>query len=122
MKRTNFKRIDEMKEKGVYEKICKSELPNGCTCIKNKWVIKIKRNGIFRARLVACGYSQVPGVYFQESFSTVIDDVTFRILLITILTWNLKGKIVDIRFFMETSKRQSTWRYLKEWRQIKINV
>jgi hypothetical protein len=90
------KEFDEMKEKEVYEKICKSELPNGRTCIKNKWVFKIKRNGIFRARLVAFGYSQVPGVDFQESFAPVINDVTFRILLIMMLTWNLKGKIVDI--------------------------
>jgi hypothetical protein len=39
------------------------------------------RNGIFRARLVACGYSQIPGVDFQESYAPVINDVTFRILL-----------------------------------------
>jgi hypothetical protein len=54
-------------------------------------------NGIFRARLVACGYSQVPGVDFQESFAPMINDVTFRILLIMMLTWNLKAKIVDIK-------------------------
>jgi hypothetical protein len=41
------KELDEMKEKGVYEKICKLELPNGRTCIKNKWVFKIKCYGIF---------------------------------------------------------------------------
>jgi hypothetical protein len=52
---TILKEFDEMKEKEVYEKICKSELPNGHTCIKNKWVFKIKRNGIFRAGLIACG-------------------------------------------------------------------
>jgi hypothetical protein len=48
------KEFDDMKENGLYETICKSELPNGHTCIKNKWVFKIKRNGVFRARLVAC--------------------------------------------------------------------
>jgi hypothetical protein len=52
--------------------------------------------GIFRARLIAYGYSQVPGVDFQENFTPVINDVTFCILLITMLTWNLKGKIIDI--------------------------
>jgi hypothetical protein len=56
-----------MKEKGVYETILKLEVPNGRTCIKNECVFKIKRNGIFRACLVAYGYSQVPGVDFQES-------------------------------------------------------
>jgi Reverse transcriptase (RNA-dependent DNA polymerase) len=45
---------------------------------------------------VACGYSQVPGVDFQESFAPVINDVTFRILLVMMLTWNLKAKVVDI--------------------------
>jgi hypothetical protein len=47
------KEFDKMKEKGVHETICKSELPNGHTCIKNKWAFKIKSDGIFRARLVA---------------------------------------------------------------------
>jgi hypothetical protein len=39
-----------------------------------------------------CGYGQVPGVNFQESFAPVIKDVTLMML-----TWNLKGKIVDIK-------------------------
>jgi Reverse transcriptase (RNA-dependent DNA polymerase) len=45
---------------------------------------------------VACGYSQVPGVYFQESFAPVMNDVTFRILLVMMLIWKLKAKVVDI--------------------------
>jgi hypothetical protein len=68
----------------------------GAHVSKTSGYLKIKHNGIFRARLVACGYSQVPGVDFQESFASVINDVTFRILLIMKLTWNLKGKTVDI--------------------------
>ena len=90
------KEFEEMKSKGVWEKFKKSEIPNGRNCIKNKWIFKIKRNGIFRARLVACGYSQIPGVDFQESYAPVINDVTFRILLVTMLTWNLIGKVIDI--------------------------
>jgi Reverse transcriptase (RNA-dependent DNA polymerase) len=86
-----------MKAKGVWEKFQKSEIPNGRNCIKNKWVFKSKRNRIFRARLVACGYSQIPGVDFQESYAPVINDMTFRILLITMLTWNLSGKVIDIK-------------------------
>jgi Reverse transcriptase (RNA-dependent DNA polymerase) len=46
--------------------------------------------------LVACGYSLVPRVNFQESFAPVINDVTFRILLVMMLTWNLKAKVVVI--------------------------
>ena len=90
------KEFEDMKAKGVWEKFNKSEIPNGRNCIKNKWIFKTKRNGIFRARLVACGYSQIPGVDFQESYAPVINDVTFRILLVTMLTWNLIGKVIDI--------------------------
>jgi Reverse transcriptase (RNA-dependent DNA polymerase) len=58
--------------------------------------MKSKRNGVYRARLVACGYSQVPGVDFQETFATLINDVTFRTLLVMMLTWDLKAKVVNI--------------------------
>jgi Reverse transcriptase (RNA-dependent DNA polymerase) len=59
-------------------------------------IFKIKRNGAFRARLVACGYSQVPGVDFNESFAPVINDVSFRILLVAKLVWDMKSTIIDI--------------------------
>jgi Reverse transcriptase (RNA-dependent DNA polymerase) len=90
------KEFDDMIAKGLWKKIQKSDMPNGQNCIKSKWIFKIKRNGVYRARLVACGYSQVPGVNFQVSFAPVINDVTFPILLVMILTWNLKAKVVDI--------------------------
>jgi Reverse transcriptase (RNA-dependent DNA polymerase) len=64
---------------------------------------------------VARSYCQIPGLDFQESYAPVINDVTFRILLVTLLTWNLSGKVIDIktaflhgnlkeRLFMEISK------------------
>jgi Reverse transcriptase (RNA-dependent DNA polymerase) len=45
---------------------------------------------------VACGYSQVPGVDFNDSFAPVINDVCFRIMLITKLIWGLKACIVGV--------------------------
>jgi Reverse transcriptase (RNA-dependent DNA polymerase) len=88
--------LKEMEDKGVYKKIEKSELPDNCVCVKNKWIFKVKRNGIFRAQLVACWCSQVPGIDFQESVAPIMNDVTLRIMLIIMLVWNLKGKVVDI--------------------------
>jgi hypothetical protein len=73
------KEFEEMKAKGVWEKFQKSDIPNRQNCIINKWVFKTKRNGIFLAQLVACGYTQIPGVDFQESYALVINVVTFRI-------------------------------------------
>jgi hypothetical protein len=56
----------------------------------------VKRNGIFWARLVACGYSQVPGIDFSEIFATVMNDVSFRIMIIAKLVWNMTCYVVDI--------------------------
>jgi hypothetical protein len=56
----------------------------------------VKRNGIFRARLVACGYSQVPGIDFSEIFAPVLNDLSFRIMVIVKLVWNMTCFVVDI--------------------------
>ena len=45
---------------------------------------------------MACGYSQVPGVDFEESYSPVINDVTFRVMLVMKIVWKLKALIIDI--------------------------
>ncbi len=63
--------------------------------MKTKWVMKIKRSRIFRARLVACGYSQIPGVDFTDNSAPVINDITYRIILIASILWDLKTKIID---------------------------
>ena len=63
---------------------------------KNKWVFKIKRNGVFQAQLVACGYSQIPGIDFQEHFTPVVNDVSYRIMIAMMMSMGMKAKIVDI--------------------------
>ena len=47
-------------------------------------------------RLVACGYSQIPGVDFTDSFAPVINDVSWRILLIVKMLMRHDAKIVDV--------------------------
>jgi hypothetical protein len=74
----------------------RSQMPPGQRCVKHKWVFDIKRDGTFKARLVACGYSQIPGVDFTDVYSPVIHDATFRIMLVAELKWKLKSKIVDV--------------------------
>ena len=71
-------------------------IPSGRRCVKHKWVFEIKRSGVFCSRLVACGYSQVPGVDFSEIFSPVCNDVTFRIILIIMIVWGLESLIFDV--------------------------
>ena len=64
--------------------------------LKSKWIFDIKRSGLFKVRLVACGYSQIPGVDFTESYAPVINDVSWPILIIAMLVQKLEAKIIDV--------------------------
>ena len=56
----------------------------------------MKRNGVYRARLGAKGFSQIPGEDFTENFSPVINDMTFRIVPARMILEGLDAKVVDI--------------------------
>jgi hypothetical protein len=45
---------------------------------------------------LACGNNQVPGVDFNESFAPVLNDVSFRIMIISKLVWDMTCTAVDI--------------------------
>jgi hypothetical protein len=49
--------------------------------IKSKWVFKIKEDGRYKARLVACGYGQEEGVDYHETFAPVLKYKTFRVII-----------------------------------------
>jgi hypothetical protein len=70
---------------------------------------------IFRAILVAYGYNQIPGIDFTERNSPLMNDVSFRIILIGMIIWNLEVKIFDIEtaFFHGDSMKQHFHRYIK---------
>ena len=90
------KEFRDMIKRKVWRRVKKSSIPNNRRCVKSKWVFKVKRNGVFRARLVACGYSQIPGVDFSESYSPVANDITIRLLLVAMILFGLSAKIVDV--------------------------
>jgi len=86
-----------MNNQGVWHKVKHSTIPQGRQCIKSKWVFKIKCNGIYCACLVACGYSQIPGVDFTENFAPVMHDVTWQFLLVAMLVWEMDAIIIDVK-------------------------
>jgi Reverse transcriptase (RNA-dependent DNA polymerase) len=45
---------------------------------------------------VACVYSQIPEIDFNESFAPVINDVSFCIILIAKIMWGLQASIIDV--------------------------
>jgi Reverse transcriptase (RNA-dependent DNA polymerase) len=73
-----------MKDLKVWSKIDGSCDLEGRKPIGHKWVFKIKRDVQFRARLVALGYNQIPGVDFLENYSQVVNNCSFHVLMVLI--------------------------------------
>ncbi|KAG7584504.1 Reverse transcriptase RNA-dependent DNA polymerase [Arabidopsis suecica] len=70
--------------------------PVGC-----KWVFVRKRNEKdeitrYKARLVAQGFSQRPGVDYEETYSPVMDAITFRYLMSLAASKNLEMYLMDV--------------------------
>ena len=90
------KEIKSMIERGVWRKVDRKNIPNNRRLIGNKWVFKIKRDGTYRARLVALGYSQIPGVDYTDNFAPVAHDVSFRIALARMMVEKLDSLVMDV--------------------------
>ena len=85
-----------MLDMGVWRHVKRKDHPNDYRLVGCRWVFKVKRNGVYHARLVAKGFSQIPGVDFTDNYSPVVDDVTFRVVVARMLIENLKEKVVDL--------------------------
>lgn len=78
---------------------CFVDLPQGHSAVKCRWVFKQKQSGesvIFRARLVAKGFSQRPGIDYHETFSPVVRHSTLRLLIGLSVKLNLKALHLDV--------------------------
>jgi hypothetical protein len=90
------KEFRKMNKSNLWRKTMRQDIPQGKRCVKCRWAFEIKRNGLFRCCLVACGYSQIPGLGFTETFSPVINDITWRVLIIFIIGFSFQVLIIDI--------------------------
>ncbi|CAN0825128.1 Retrovirus-related Pol polyprotein from transposon TNT 1-94 [Linum grandiflorum] len=94
--------IDALIANGTWELV---NPPNGKKIVDCKWVYKIKYkpNGEverYKARLVARGFTQIPGVDFHETFAPVAKLVTVRCLVAIAVaqSWNMHQLDVNNAF------------------------
>ena len=80
----------------VWRPVKKATIPENRRLIGCKWVFKKKKNGVFRARLCAIGYSQIAGVDHEYAFAPVICETTYRIILVVALYYGWIMEIVDV--------------------------
>ena len=85
----DFKKMLDM---GVWRHVKRNDHPNDHRLVGCRWVFKVKRNGVYRPRLVPKGFSQIPGVDSTDNYSPLVNDVTFRVAVARMLIENLKGK------------------------------
>lgn len=90
--------LDSLKASETWELVPR---PKGRQVVKCKWVFRRKydANGDlerYKARLVACGYSQVEGIDFKETFSPVVKLKSIRTLLAIAVEREWKIHQVDI--------------------------
>ena len=90
------KEFTDMIKRGVWNLVNKNSIPTERSLIGNKWVFKQKKNGVHRAKLVALGYSQVPGVNFSENYAPVVNDITMRLMMVLMTMNGWIGEIIDI--------------------------
>ena len=90
------KKIKSMINIRVWRKIDNVKIPENRQLIWNKWVFQIKRDGTYRARLVALGYSQIQGVDYTDNFAPVAHDVSFRIALARMMVEKLDSLVMDV--------------------------
>ena len=81
-----------MLDMGVWRHVKRRDCPQDHRLVGCRWVFKVKRNGVYHARLVAKGFNQIPGMDFTDNYSPVVNDVTFRVVVARMLIENLKGK------------------------------
>ena len=91
-----WKEIKSMINRGVWRTINKVKIHENRRLIGNKWVFKINRHRTYRARLVALGYSQMPGVDYTDNFAPVAHDVSFRIALARMMVKKLDSLVMDV--------------------------
>ena len=77
------------------------QTPNDVKPVGYKWVFVRKRNEKneiqrYKARLVAQGFSQRPGVDYEETYSPVMDAITFRYLISFTVHERLEMHLMDV--------------------------
>ena len=77
------------------------QTPASIKPVGNKWVFVRKRNENndiirYKARLVAQGFSQRPGIDYEETYSPVMDAITFLFLISLAVSEELDMRLMDV--------------------------
>ncbi|KAK4384049.1 Copia protein [Sesamum angolense] len=91
--------LDSLNKREVFGPI--TPTPKGVKPVGYKWVFVRKRNEQnevvrYKARLVAQGFTQKPGIDYTETYSPVVDATTLRFLISLSVIEQLKMQLMDV--------------------------
>ena len=91
--------LNSLKKRQVFGSV--NLTPDGIYSVGHKWVFVRKRNEKnevvrYKARLVAQGFTQRPGIDYDETYSPVLGGITFRYLIAMAVNMNLQIKLMDV--------------------------
>ena len=86
-------------KRDVFESVVQT--PASIKPVRNKWVFVRKRNENndiirYKERLVAQGFSQRVGIDYEETYSPVMDAITFRFLISLAVSEELDMRLMDV--------------------------
>jgi len=83
----------------VWEATKTTDIPNNVKLITLTWAMKKKSNGIFRARVNARGFMQVPGEHFNSDCisSPVTNEATIRVVMVLSILFGWVNQLVDVK-------------------------
>ncbi|KAG8178564.1 hypothetical protein JTE90_004494, partial [Oedothorax gibbosus] len=84
--------MESLKKNKVWELV---DLPNVENALSCRWVLRIKRDNIYKARLVVRGYEQKFGVDYFETFAPVVGTSSLRLVLAIALQKEMKIFALD---------------------------
>jgi len=73
------------------------DLPAGRKAVKLKWVFKHKANGHYHAHLVAKGFTQIPGLDYNETFLPIAHFESLRLLLVLAVLEDWEVHQLDVK-------------------------
>ena len=92
--------LKNMKDKYVYTFVKK--VPKEKHIISARWIFSLKRNDVgiitrYKARLVACGFSQIYGIDYLETFSPTLKQDSLRIIISIASYYGFEIYQIDIK-------------------------
>ena len=94
-----FEELKTLEEASTWELV---DLPAGANLVGSKWVFRVKKDASghvvrFKARLVAQGFSQVPGVDYFDTFAPVAKLASIRTVLAMAAKLDFELHQIDIK-------------------------